>query len=154
MSYVQSTVMVGEQIVHQSKLHWIIFIRGSLLALAGIAVIALGTEPGLGAIGGALLVFGLVSLLNAYIKRLTTELAITTRRVVVKVGLIRRTTMELNHSKVESFHVDQSLLGRLLNFGTVVVNGTGGGKTPVSSIQAPLEFRRQAMETIDTSQSR
>jgi hypothetical protein len=62
--------------------------------------------------------------------------------------------MELNHSKVESFHVDQSILGRIFGFGTLVVNGTGGGKTPVPNIDSPLEFRREAMQTIDASQSR
>ncbi len=92
--------------------------------------------------------------MKAFIQRMTTELAVTSKRVITKVGLIRRSTMELNHSKVESFHVDQSILGRIFGFGTLVVNGTGGGKTPVPNIDSPLEFRREAMQTIDGSQSK
>jgi hypothetical protein len=64
-----------------------------------------------------------------------------------------RHTVELNHGKVESFNVDQSIFGRIFDFGTVVVNGTGGGKTPIPNIDAPLDFRRRAMETIDRSQA-
>jgi len=90
---------------------------------------------------------------NSLIIKRTTELAITSKRVIVKTGLIRRNTTELNHSKVESFSVDQGILGRILGFGTLVLTGTGGGKTKISNIASPLDFRRKAMETVDASQS-
>lgn len=60
--------------------------------------------------------------------------------------------MEMNHSKVESFHVEQSLLGRILRFGTLSIKGTGGGITPIAGIGDPLGFRRKAMEAIDAFQ--
>ena len=72
--------------------------------------------------------------------------------MIAKFGFIRRSTIELLHGKVESFHVDQGILGRVLNFGTVVVNGTGGAKTPIPRIAAPLDFRRQALGVIEESQ--
>jgi hypothetical protein len=56
------------------------------------------------------------------------------------------------HSKVESFHVDQGIIGRIFNFGTVVINGTGGAKTPIPKISAPLIFRRQALMAIESGQ--
>ena len=92
------------------------------------------------------------SLIQAFITKVSTELAITTKRVIAKVGFIRRSTIELNHSKVESITVDQSILGRILDFGTLVINGTGGGKTPIPTVDSPLEFRRNAMQAIDAKQ--
>jgi len=98
------------------------------------------------------LVLGLALLLRAWIQQVTTELAVTSKRVVAKFGLIQRNTIELNHSKVESFNVHQGIAGRIFGFGTIVVHGTGGGKTPIPNIDSPLQFRSEAMQAIDTSQ--
>lgn len=155
MSYVESTLLSGEQVVYKAKIHWFIFVPGMLLLAFGVYLFTLDVEGGTGPIFGLFAVlFGIFSLLKAFIQRVTTELAVTTKRMIAKVGLIRRATMELNHSKVESFHVDQSILGRVFGFGTLVVHGTGGGKTPVPNIDSPLDFRREAMQTIDASQSK
>lgn len=155
MSYVENTLLSGEQVVYKATIHWFIFVPGAVLCAFAIYLFTVDTEGGVGPVFGLFaLLFGLASLLKAFIQRVTTELAVTTKRVIAKVGLIRRATMELNHSKVESFHVDQSIIGRIFGFGTLVVNGTGGGKTPVPNIDSPLEFRREAMQTIDASQSR
>jgi len=99
------------------------------------------------------LVSGLVLILKAWIHVFSTELAITNKRVIAKFGFIQRSTVELPHKNVESLHVDQGIIGRILNFGTVVINGTGGVRTPIPDIAAPLEFRRQALSTIEGSQS-
>lgn len=95
----------------------------------------------------------MVSVLGLLMTMATTELVVTSKRVIAKVGLIRRATLELNHSKVESMNVSQSTLGRIIGYGTIVVNGTGGGATPVPGIDNPLEFRRKAMQTIDDSEA-
>ena len=157
MGYVENNLMDGEEVVYRANIHWLILLPGILQAALGLAIIlvwglsgefryiALGT-------GGLILLFALWTLLKALITKLTTELAVTTRRVIAKMGLIRRNTMEMNHSQVESFVVDQSILGRLFDFGTLIVTGTGGGRTPIPNIDAPLEFRRRALETIDASQ--
>ena len=81
--------------------------------------------------------------LRAFLRRVSTELAVTDRRIVIKVGLIRRTTMEMNRSKVESVAVHQGIWGRLLDYGTVVVKGTGGGVEPLKNIDRPLDFRSE-----------
>jgi len=57
------------------------------------------------------------------------------------------------YSKVESINVEQGIFGRIFDFGTLVINGTGGGKTPIPSIDSPLEFRKNAMQAIDAMQS-
>jgi uncharacterized membrane protein YdbT with pleckstrin-like domain len=155
LSYIKNNLLNGEQVIYTAKIHWIIFVPGVFLVALGTYLFTIETEGGGAAILGLLaLLFGLFSLAKALIQRATTELGVTTKRVIAKFGFIRRTTMELNHSKVESFHVEQSILGRIFGFGTLVVNGTGGGKTPVPNIDSPLEFRREAMQTIDASQTR
>ena len=157
MGYVENNLMDGEEVVYKANIHWLILLPGILQAALGLAIILVWGLSGefryiaLGA-GGLILLFALWTLLKALITKLTTELAVTTRRVIAKMGLIRRNTMEMNHSQVESFVVDQSILGRLFDFGTLIVTGTGGGRTPIPNIDAPLEFRRRALETIDASQ--
>jgi uncharacterized membrane protein YdbT with pleckstrin-like domain len=83
----------------------------------------------------------LVLWLRAFLRRASTELAVTDRRVIYKTGLVRRHTVEMNMDKVESVNVDQSLLGRLFGYGTVTVHGTGGGLEPLPSIASPIAFR-------------
>lgn len=95
------------------------------------------------------MVLAITDLIKAFIFKISTELAITSKRVIAKVGFISRSTVELSHRKIESFNVDQSIYGRIFGFGTIVVCGTGGGKTPIPNIDDPLEFRRQAMKVAD-----
>ena len=153
MGYVSGNLMPGEQIVYQAKIHWFIFVPGALLFVAGVVLASLKIQHNVGPIaGGIVLLVALYTLLKALVAKISTELAVTSKRVIAKTGLIMRHTVELNHGKVESFNVDQSIFGRIFDFGTVVVNGTGGGKTPIPNIDSPLDFRRGAMETIDQSQ--
>lgn len=114
--YVDSNLVKDEHVVYEAKLHWIVFI--SLRALFTLFVAPL-------------------------IDYLTSEFAITNKRIIIKVGFISRRTLELNLAKVESVNVDQSILGRILGYGTIIVVGTGGTKEPFSDICTPLEFRKQ-----------
>ncbi|PCI42925.1 MAG: hypothetical protein COB41_08390 [Proteobacteria bacterium] len=148
MSYVEGNLMTGETLVYKANIHWFIFVPGSLLVALGIYLFTIDAEAG-AVFGVIAIVFAIYSLIKAFIIKATTELAVTSKRVIAKFGLIRRNTVELNHSKVESLNVDQSILGRILGFGTLVINGTGGGKTPIPSIDSPLEFRREAMQVVD-----
>ena len=154
MGYVDNNLMSGEQVVYQAKIHWFIFVPGLVLFFVGIFLCGVDKEGGVGPVMGTIAVLlAIFSLIKALITKISTELVITSKRVIAKVGLIRRNTVELNHSKVESFNVNQSIFGRLFGFGTLIINGTGGGKTPIPSIDSPLEFRRNAMEVIDASQA-
>jgi len=122
MGYVDSNLMKGESVLYRAHLHWVIFFWP------------------------ALLFFLIVPLVVAMIRNATSEFAVTNRRVIVKVGLISRTTLEINLAKVESIGVDQSLLGRLLSYGTIVVVGTGGTREPFKDIADPMGFRRAVNE--------
>ena len=147
MSYIDSNLMRGETVVYKAEIHWFIFLPGIVVAAIGFLMMAAGGEAGV--FGALALLVGVALILKAAITKVTTELAVTSKRVIAKVGLIRRSTMELNHSKVESLNVNQGIFGRIFGYGTVVVNGTGGGATPAPGIDNPMEFRRNAMQTID-----
>lgn len=155
MSYVDNNIMPGEAVLHRGQVHWFVFVLPAIyLALAAVTVVKIRSagvidSPLPGLIVVALIAAGLWGLLKAVVLRISIELAVTNKRVIAKTGLIRRKTIELNHGKVESFSVDQSVLGRMFGFGTIVVNGTGGGRTPIPNIDDPLEFRRKAVSAVD-----
>lgn len=159
MGYVDRNLMTGEELVYRSRIHWVIFVPSCLYMVVGGAVIIhpqlLQTDweftPPLQLFGGLIVLIGVVKLIEAWIIRSSTELAVTTKRVIAKRGFIRRDTTELNHSKVEGYLVDQTILGRILNFGTLTITGTGGGRTPIRNVDDPLAFRRAAIAVIDVS---
>jgi len=97
-----------------------------LLCLAASAVVALVT---------------LYWTLRAWFHRWTTDTDVTNMRVVHKTGFIKRRTFEMSLDKVESVDVNQSILGRILNYGDVTVRGVGEGAETIDTIASPLEFR-------------
>lgn len=88
----------------------------------------------------------MITAIPAWINRSTSEFAVTNRRVIVKVGWIRRRSLETLLMKVEGIQVEQSILGRILNYGTITITGTGGSREVFDRIAAPLEFRRKVQE--------
>ncbi|AVY95747.1 hypothetical protein DAI18_18135 [Microvirgula aerodenitrificans] len=135
MSYIDSNLMPGEQVVYRAKVSW----------LSQIALI----------ISGVILLFvffiGIIPLAIAVVRVLTTELAITNKRVIAKFGFISRRTIELKLEKVESVQVDQGIFGRMLGFGTLVIGGAGNPAAPVPSIDNPLAFRRELHQLMEST---
>ena len=97
---------------------------------------------------------GLIFWLIAYIKYKTTELAITNKRVIAKFGFISRRTIEININKVESIQVDQTLLGRIFDYGTLVISGAGNPQAPIPGISQPIQFRKAFLEAQENSPAR
>ena len=149
MRYVRRVLQPGETIVYSTKLHWLVYINAILLGIVCViligAAIATNDNQNLSlALVIAAILFALLALaaaLRAFIRRATTELAVTDHRVIYKTGLLSRHTIEMNRDKVESVDVDQSLFGRIFGYGTVVVRGTGGSLEPIRNIGDPLTFR-------------
>jgi uncharacterized membrane protein YdbT with pleckstrin-like domain len=148
MPYVTSVLQPGETIKAIGRLHWVIFVRALLLlAFGAVLLVAAGGEIAgrsqLAALvlGAVLLVLGVLSFAHAWYERRITELAVTNHRVIYKRGFIRRHTVEMNMDKVETVNVDQSLLGRLLGFGTIRVLGTGQGIERLGRIASPIQLR-------------
>ena len=148
MKYVEEVLQPGETVTYATSLHWLVYLRAILLLILAILCLVAASavaEPiaalALKIIAALLGLLGLVSGLDAVIRRSTTELAVTDRRVIYKTGIFQRHSMEMNRSKVETVGVDQSILGRILGYGTVSVRGTGGSFEPIRFIGDPLSFR-------------
>ena len=120
-NYVNSHLIMGETVVYSAKLHWIIYLTAK-------AILTLWIGPS--------------------IQRATSEFAITTKRVIIKEGLIARRTLEMNLSKIETVNVDQSIMGRILNYGSITIIGTGGTHEVFHNIAHPIQFRK-AFQEID-----
>jgi len=147
MSYLDKVLQPGETVIHRAKLSWTLYIPGLLmLVLALLAygfVLNLFPQQQIAALA-ALVILGvpaLYMLLRAWFERWITEIAITNLRIILKRGFIRRHTIEMNMDKVESVDVDQSLLGRLFNYGDITVRGVGSGFEPIRRVGDPLTFR-------------
>lgn len=144
MSYVQSVLVPDETVIVQARTHWFIYLAAWFwLAVAAVFVLLLPLPWSV--LGYLLLACGLFLFIKAWLYVHSTELAVTTRRVIAKFGLIRRETVELRHSKVESLHVNQTIIGRLFNYGSIVVTGSGGTNAPIPYIADPLRFRSAAL---------
>ena len=147
MSYVEAVLQPGEHVKAIGRLHWVIFLRAIGLAAIGFALLVLAREVGpqirdvVVITAGIMFVLALFAFLQASFQRSITELAVTDHRVIYKRGFVRRHTVEMNMDKVETVDVDQSVLGRLLGFGSIRVRGTGQGIENLKRVASPLQLR-------------
>jgi uncharacterized membrane protein YdbT with pleckstrin-like domain len=162
MSYVDSNLVPGESVVYETRLHWVVMfwhlVLGLLLIAGGGVLLVYAQqatdietkdlhlmEGGAAALG----VFGIVVILVGMVRRNATEMAVTTRRVVIKTGLASRKTIEMMLNKVESIEVSEPTWGRILGYGSIVVIGTGGTPEPFHKMAHPLQFRSQVQQQIE-----
>ncbi len=117
--YVNDHLIKDESVAFETKYHWIIFLTLKSLLTLTIAPM---------------------------IQRALSEFVITNRRIIIKMGFIARSTFEMNLSKIETVNVDQTVMGRLLNYGSITIIGTGGTKETFHNISQPLEFRKAFQE--------
>ena len=146
MTYVQRVLQPGEQVRHVSSIHWIVYWPGVAVALLAVVAYWLADTrllPGFWRYTAyALAVVAAVLLIQQWFQWWVTEIAVTNRRVVYKNGLIRRETNEMNMDKVESVQIDQSIFGRMLDYGNVTILGTGEGSfKTLRTIASPIELR-------------
>jgi uncharacterized membrane protein YdbT with pleckstrin-like domain len=125
-------------VAFRTRLHLIIFVVPVFLAVISIVLFAYGFPPAAEIVLAIALLWGLVK----YVDYVSSEFAVTNKRVIIKVGVLRRRTVEMLNTKVEAVAVNQSILGRILGYGNIVVTGTGGTNEPFTGISSPLEFRR------------
>ena len=128
-SFIETTLNDGEVVRYKGRV--------SLWSLSGWAILGLLTIT---------FGIGLLFWLIAFLRWWTTELAITDRKVIAKYGFISRQTIEILLPKIESVRVHQGIFGRIFNYGTVIISGTGASQAPIKGISDPLIFRRQFME--------
>jgi len=146
MNYVDSILEPNERVVWRATLSWTLYAPAAALALCALLLLMIGTSyPGPGIVGlflaAILAVAAFASFVRAWFRRWTTEIAVTDRRVILKRGFIRRHTVEMNMQKVESVDVDQTRLGRIFDYGSVTIRGTGSSFESLRMVDAPLKLR-------------
>ena len=172
MSYIDDNLTTGEKIVYRGKLHWILFVSTLMYFVTAVFFIfdglgflirsfnlvgvnksfgfsalveSIQAQTGLEAhvlVGFSFIAIGIVYLFNRTVRFFTTDIALTNHRVLVKVGFIRMDSLELQLDKVEATVVHQSVLGRILNYGSLAFIGTGGTGGNYKWLSDPLSFHR------------
>jgi uncharacterized membrane protein YdbT with pleckstrin-like domain len=156
MASLDDQLLAGERIVYRTRPHWILFGGPLLVALAGLIV---GVTLQLTVhdyryrysgwyAGAALLGVALLIALPPTIRYLSSDFAVTDKRVLARMGILNRQSLETLLSKIEGIGVVQDLWGRVLGFGTITITGTGGTRESIAGIPRPLEFRRQVQAQI------
>lgn len=161
MGHIENNLITGEVVTYRARLHWILFVKPLLVALTIITIgvlifyaADLRNELSTQAIllaAAALLVISAGPIVSVALRWGSAEFAVTNKRVILKVGFIQSATAEMFLNKIESVGVDQSIGGRILGYGTIVIRGTGGSLEPFHRVSAPLQFRKQIQEQIGQS---
>jgi uncharacterized membrane protein YdbT with pleckstrin-like domain len=147
MTYYTKVLQPDESVKYVGTLHWTIYKNSILLGMLTIivAVASLDVTDDYRLVtlsaSGIVAFLTIVSFLRAWFVRVTTEIVVTDKRVIHKVGWIARRTEEINVSKVETVDVSQGVPGRILDFGTVLIRGIGGSWEPLRRVAEPLKLR-------------
>jgi len=146
--YIDEILQPGEKVLYSTNAHWIFYLPAIGAWILALVLLVLSratiTEGIILLCLSAASVVALAALywtIKAWFHRWTTETDVTNMRVVHKTGFIKRRTFEMSLDKVESVDVNQSILGRILNYGSVTVRGVGEGAETIDMIASPLEFR-------------
>jgi uncharacterized membrane protein YdbT with pleckstrin-like domain len=146
--YIDDILQPGEKVLYSTNAHWIFYLPAILLWIVALIFFMLwhnAVRPGLELmwliLAAAAALVALIATARAWFHVWTTETDVTNLRVVHKTGFIKRRTFEMSLDKVESVDVDQSILGRILNYGNVTVRGVGEGVETIRTIASPLNFR-------------
>jgi len=141
-SYIDSSLMPGEEILYRGEISvWSLLLFAIPAAFFGLLAIA-------ALFAGGFMTFlysaalGCVPVVFAYLRYNSIECALTNKRIIAKFGFVRRTTIDLDLRRTESIRLDQSILGRVFNYGSIVVSGAGNPQAPVPGISAPMDFRK------------
>lgn len=167
MSYITKSLVPGETLLFETRHHWVVLLGPLFLSLLlGVPGAALLTDAvaekngrgvqqlnsvgpeGLAAVGAALLLIALIIFAYGLAKRNATEMAVTNRRVLIKTGMASRRTLDMVLTKVESIGVEETFLGRILGYGSVVVRGTGGTPESFVMIAHPQQFRQSVQQQV------
>jgi uncharacterized membrane protein YdbT with pleckstrin-like domain len=163
MSYVEKNLIPGEKLIYRTGVHWSVLFGPAILAaiivVPAIAILAFRDEivaKGMSVnaadiVAAAFIVVAVAIFGYCVIQKNATEIAVTDRRVIIKTGMASRRSLEIMLAKVESIGIDETLMGRMLGYGTVVIHGTGGTPEPFRKIAHPSEFRMAVQQRVDVA---
>jgi len=147
MTYIKKNLLPNETMIFHTKPHMIILIKSIWWFIFSFIFWIFRFNF----LGFIILIIAILQELEMSIDYISSEYAITNQRVLIKTGLIRRKSLEMFLPKIESIYVDQSMIGRIFNFGTIIINGIGGNKDVFNYIPNPLGFRRQVQNQINAT---
>lgn len=153
MSYIQKNLMANERVIYTTKLNWTLYIKSFVLFLIGLILFADTSHSinnyliSLASI--ILFLTGIFSAAVTYIKIKTFEFAVTNKRVLIKHGILRTQSFEIMLNKVEAIYVEQNIIERIVNSGTIIIKGTGGSQNPLRNVDNPFQFRIAVNEQIE-----
>lgn len=146
--YIDEILQPGERVLYSTNAHWVFYFPAILAWIAALVLFAMSRQTVIeGVVLLCLVAAGLAALgalywtVKAWFHRMSTETDVTNLRVVHKTGFIKRRTFEMALDKVESVDVNQTIPGRILNYGDVTINGVGEGRETITTIASPLAFR-------------
>ncbi len=168
MLYVQQSLSPNEEIVHIGHFHWMYTVKAIFAILWGIigcVMVIVGAfyaqdylmggfraqgaldriqelHPGIRIGAFFVFLFGILRFAQMMITKATTEIAITTSRLIYKRGLVARYVGEMSIDRIEGVNVLQSVLGRLFGYGRIMVRGMGVGEVILPPLSNPVAFRR------------
>jgi len=147
VGYIEENLIEGEVVIYKTKLHWfpVFFWPAFFLLLFGL--ISDNAEA-----GAFFLLITLIFGLGSFINYSASEFGVTNKRILAKVGWLRRRSLDMLLTKVEGIYVEQGILGKIFGYGTVVVTGTGGTKSVLKNIAYPLELRKIVQEQVTAAQ--
>jgi uncharacterized membrane protein YdbT with pleckstrin-like domain len=141
MSYIKHVLQPGETVRYQGSVHWILYLPPIILGIVGTVSSAFG-PPGWATAAICFLV-ALILALRAWFIRWMTEIVVTDRRVIYVHGFIQRESVEVHMNQIESVDVDQTLLGRLFDYGDVTIHGAGTTYEPLRAVDRPIAPRNE-----------
>ena len=165
MSYIANNLLNNEKIIFETKLHWVIFMTPLISFIIALALFIFGpysdfTNITVFNLPPAYKILGLLALLYAvygailnYLHFCLVEYAITNQRVLIKHGIIYRTIEVIILEKIESTMVNQSILARILKYGTIIILGTGGSRDVMVDAEKPIVFRNILEQQIENHTS-
>lgn len=150
MQYIKKTLLPDEKIIYYTGPHFLVFYPCLIWLAVTIGLfLFLPQFPWLLYFTFAI---AIAYAFSSYVIFISSEYGITDKRVLMKVGLIRRNSLEIFFNKIESINVNQTIPGRIFNYGIIIIAGTGGSKDPFYFIPDPLGFRRRVQEQIEKAQ--
>ena len=166
-SYVEKVLLPDERIIYAATLHWVMYLQGLIMTgFAGVvaflsqSVLAILFGERMGAqfskpvciIAGIIVLVGIMLLLGAYVRQTSTEIVITNKRLIAKYGFVSRATFEILANRITGANFDQTVFGRMLGYGTILVHGAGGEISPIDQVENPQLFYRALVSVLEKNQ--
>jgi uncharacterized membrane protein YdbT with pleckstrin-like domain len=153
MNYIQKNLMANERIAFSTKLNWTLYIKPFVIILIAI-VLLIDSHHSINdfilyVVGIMLVAAGMFSAVVTYLKIKTFEFAVTNKRVLIKHGILSTQSFEIMLNKVEAIYVEQTIIDRIVNSGTIIIKGTVGSQTPLRNVDNPFQFRIAVNEQIE-----